>query len=281
MAKYISTGKIHFGKTLLGIVLGIAGAVLIGVLYALSMDLIPFIIIDAFVLLGAIAGMIFLAVGIVRLGVIRNTAVKIVVILTICIAAWYTQWAVSTQHDVLKNFLRFDRVFDDIIDWCNNREISISRSFSSSGAGISGIGLYILYSIELLLFLSPTLLVFKFQNDYFCEPCGKFNDNKEFYIRGLNEGYIHSAEQSGDFRFIADPALLPTKEVPPVLGQAWQVDFSHCPNCYQNGVINVYHGIVEMDSKDKKLMFDNKGSVVKHTLVNNMAVADLRGIKLG
>lgn len=278
MAKYISTGKIHFGKTVLGIIVGIPCAILLGIAYAWAMDLIPFIIVDAIVLFGVIALMMVLAVGIVRIGVIRNNAVKIFVILLICLVAWYSQWAFSTQHNFWKNLLRFDRVFEDIIDWCNNREISISRSFSSNGAGISGIGLYILYSIELLFFLSPCILVFKFQNDYFCESCGKFNDNTAFYIRGLDETKIHSAEESGDFRFIAP--LQPTKEVPPLLGQAWQVDFSHCPNCGQNGVINIYRGVVEMNAKDKKLMFDNQQAIVKHTLVNNMSVGELRELKI-
>lgn len=278
MATYVSTGKIHFGKTLLGLAFGIAGAVLLGIGYAWAMDLIPFIIVDVIVFVGEIALLSALAVGIVRIGVIRNSAVKIFVILLVCLVAWYSQWAFSTQHNFWQNLLRFDRVFDDMIDWWNNREISVSRSFSSNGAGISGIGLYILYTIELLIFLSPTVLVFKFQSDYFCEPCGKFNNNAEFYVRDLDENKIHSAEQSGDFRFIA--ALPSTKGVPELLGPAWEVEFSSCPNCQQNGVINIYRGTVEMNEKDKKLTFDNQKAIVRHTLVNNIAVAELRNMNV-
>lgn len=278
MATYISTGKIHFGKTLLGIAFGVVAGLFLGIGYAWTMDLIPFIIVDVIIFALVIGLLVATAMGIVRIGVIRNAGVKFFAVLITCLVAWYAQWAFSTQHNFWANLLRFDRVFDDIIDWCNNREISVSRSFSSSGAGISGIGLYILYSIEFLIFLSPTVIAFKFQNDYFCEPCGTFNDNAEFYVRELDEHKIHSAEQSGDFRFIA--ALPSTKGVPELLGPAWQVEFSSCPNCRQNGVINIYRGVVEMDAKDKKLMFNNEKAVVKHTLVNNMAVDELRNLNV-
>jgi hypothetical protein len=164
-------------------------------------------------------------------------------------------------------------VFDDILSWGDHHELMLSRSFSSSSGGISGIPLMIVYGIELLAFLSPVIFVFMFQKDYFCESCGSFYEDQQFYVRDLDETKMASAESSGDFRFIAD--LVSYKTTPDMIGPAWQIEFGHCETCKLNGVIDIYRGTVEMDSKDRKMTFENQSAVVTKTIVSSYTIAPL------
>ncbi|HTF04262.1 MAG TPA: hypothetical protein VK826_09550 [Bacteroidia bacterium] len=279
MAQYISTGKFNFLKTIMALVLlGIPCAVLLGLTYGWAMDLIPFIIVDVIVLVGVVALLAALSVGMVHIGVIRNNAVKIICVVVVCFVAWYAQWVYTTQHHFWTSLMKFDRVFEDILEWSENHELSISRSMSSGGAGITGIGLMIVEGIEMLLFFTPVIFVFVAQKDYFCEACGKFNDNKSFYVRGLNETSISSGEQSGDFRFIAElphHKLAPDGLDPQGNNSAHNIYLSYCPNCLQNGIIDIDRGTFEADKKGK-ITFGNTTDVTKKTLLNALSTTALR-----
>jgi hypothetical protein len=279
MAQYISTGKFNFFKTALALVLlGIPCAVLLGMAYGWAMELIPFIVVDLVVLVGVVALLAALSVGMVHIGVIRNNIVKIFCVVVVCFVAWYAQWVYTTQHHFWTSLIKFDRVFEDILEWSENHELSISRSMSSDGAGISGIGLMIVEAIEMLLFFTPVIFVFVAQKDYFCETCGKFNKNKSFYVRDLNETNISSAEQSGDFRFIAQlqhHTLAPAGLDRGGNNNAHKIELSYCPNCLQNGIIDIERGTFEADKKGK-VTFGNSVAVVKKTLLNTMATTALR-----
>lgn len=277
MAHYVSSGKINLPRTILGLLFGIACAVFIGVGYGWAMDLIPFLIVNAFVLIFAVAFIFIVSLGVVRIGMIRNNAVKFICVFIVCIVAWYSQWAYTSQYHFWKSLPKVGEVLGDIFNWAETHELSISRGFSSrNGAGITGLGLLVLYFIELLLFLSPALLVFKLMNDYFCEPCGKFNENKDFYVRDLDESKIPAAEQSGDFGFVSEAKS--NTAVPAILGKAWQVEYAHCPQCLQNGVINIRNGNVEKDKKGKPF-FNNSKRLVRHTLVSSLANQRLQEMK--
>lgn len=242
MAKYVSTGKINLPKTVLSFLFGIPSAVLLGLLYGWSMNLIPFIIVEILVIVIVLALLGAVSLGMVQIGAIRNNVVKVFCVLVVCMVAWYSQWVYYTQYEFWPGLLKFSRVFQEMMEWSDQHEISFSRTFSE-GVGISGGALKFLELLELALFLTPTIFVFIMQKEYYCESCGKFNENKDYFVRDLNEQKLDSAETSGDFRFLND--LEAFKSVPASIGaigtnNAYKVEFSYCSKCSQNGVIDIY-----------------------------------------
>lgn len=267
MAKYISTGKFNFGKTLFGLILGIGAGVLIGLLYGWAIDIIPLIIADMLVIVLVLALLGAVETAVVRFGSIRNKPVKIVTAIIICLTAWYSQWVFITQTDFMSDFFHFDRVFRDIIDFSDIRTLSFSRASSGSGAGISGTPLMIMYGLEFIMFLIPIGLTFKMQKEYYCETCGVFNANDEYFVRNGDETRIPSAEQSGDFRFLND---LPWHKTADSIGNAWKVGFSYCPRCRKNGVIDISAGRLEANRKGK-IQFKKDRALINATLVSDLA----------
>jgi|GEM_PF-5776055 len=277
MAKYVSTGKINLPKTVLSFLFGIPSAVLLGLLYGWSMNLIPFIIVEILVIVIVLALLGAVSLGMVQIGAIRNNVVKVFCVLVVCMVAWYSQWVYYTQYEFWPGLLKFSRVFQEMMEWSDQHEISFSRTFSE-GVGISGGALKFLELLELALFLTPTVFVFMMQKEYYCESCGKFNENKDYFVRDLNEQKLDSAETSGDFRFLND--LEAFKSVPASIGaigtnNAYKVEFSYCSKCSQNGVIDIYRGAFVSDKKTKKISFGDQKAVVKRTLMSDSTTLSL------
>lgn len=276
MAHYVSTGKIHFPRTIGGLLFGITFALLTGLLYGWAMQAIPYIIVQGIVFVGVIMLLVVANILVVHIGLVRNNLVKGISVIILCLTAWYAQWVYTTQPTFWSSLLEFKRVFGDVLQWSSLREIVITKGFSDSGPVISGIGILIFDAIEFLAFMSPIWVAFKFSSDYFCEECKNFLVNSQYYTDNLDEKQISGAEATGDFRFVANANS--TKSAPGHAGTAWYIDFSHCDKCNQLGVICISSGRIELDKKGKST-YINETQLTKHTLVGRIAVADLAGVE--
>jgi len=278
MPKYIHSGKINFPKTVLAFALAIILAFLSGTLYAFLMELCPFIILDFFILALIVACLFGITMGMVNLGAIRNRPVKFLMTIVTIFVAWYTAWAYLIKHDFPKGYLDFDRSITQILRYLDTHSLSIGK-FGSDGIPIEGIGMWILASLELIIFLLPIIPVFALIKDYFCESCNKFNDNKKFYIEGqVNEDAILSAEYSGNFNELSKlprrselPSILEIKDFTTPI---YKMEISHCKNCKKNGVINFDKGNYRLPDKSKTAQFESKKNLLSNTLVDDFSIAN-------
>lgn len=279
MAKYIHTGKINLPRTALAFILAIPTAVLIGWGYNFLMEISPFILLDLFILLVAIASLAAVTIGLAKIGNIRNRGVQFVLGLLTISLAWYTSWVHLLSHYYFEGFFDFERTFSDIYNYLNDYSISIGRIISSSSIEISGIGMWAISFIEALSFLIiPLYFTFFASKDHFCENCQKFNLHQKFFIHAPHDQrMLDFAESTGNFKELDKFPRL--EKLPAFHGSltaidnVYKMDLSYCNSCKRNGVINLSRGNYKLNRTVKSVEFESKESVIHNVLVNDSTVA--------
>jgi len=121
-----------------------------------------------------------------RLGKIRNFNILLFITLLIAVFSAYAVWvsyiAVSFESSIafaMENFQSSIKVL-------SNQSFSIGRAIRSSSIEFSGWGLYILWGVEVILFIGgPFFMVFSMakNNLVFCEDCNKWADKKVTFYK--------------------------------------------------------------------------------------------------
>lgn len=277
MAKYIHTGKINLPKTALVFVLAIPIAVLIGWGYNFLMEICPFILLDLIIILLAVALLGAAAVGLPQLGNIRNRGVKLLLGILLISLAWYTSWVNLLSQHYFEGFFDFAGTFSHMYSYLNDYSISIGRIISSSSIEISGIGMWIISTIEALLFMIPLYFAFETSKDYFCENCQKFNLHQKFFIHAPhNQSMLDFAESTGNFK---DLDKFPRLEKLPefhsslmAIDNVYEMDLSYCRSCKRNGVIHLSRGNYKIDGAAKSVDFESKEKVIRNVVVVDSTV---------
>ena len=277
MAKYISTGKINFSKTILAFLIAIPLAAIIGWAYGFLMDLNPFIVVDLLIIVIFIALVIATSMGMARLGVVRNIAVRFLLAVVVSFVAWYTAWAYLVNRHFFEDLLQFGDTFKHIVRYLDRAELSFGKMTSSSSIEIEGTGMWVLAIIEALLFLLPIVFSLTASKDYFCESCQKFNLNQKCYIHAPHDaGMLDSAEYTGNFRALDK---FPRVEKEPELhgsllaiDNVYEMNLSYCRSCKRNGVINIARGNYKVDDKTKKVSFESKEKVIRDVLIDDATI---------
>ncbi len=269
---YIHTGKINPAKTVLALVIGIPCAYIIGLIYAALSSLCPFIILDFLILVIPVLGILGLTTGLVRIGTVRNKAVKGALAFIVSTIVWYSSWAYLVHPNNLLNYsLDISYTLSQIADYLNTHSFSIGKFTSSSKITIEGAGMWIFALLEIIIFGLSVWLTFAVSKDYFCEECGKFNDDKEFYLEDANEAFFTTGEQTGKFKelnqFTRKDTLPEANQITDYKKEIYKVELSWCGTCKKNGVINVEKGVYEKDDKGK-ISFTGK-DLLKDILVSD------------
>lgn len=280
---YRSSGKINPSKTILAFLAAVPLAIIFGTLYGVLANWIPYIIIDVIVFGLAVAGLGWLVQMIVKYGTIRNRPLKLLFGIIISFLGWYSSWVyVVSDNNYLNLLFDISETAERTRYYLNNSGFSIGKSYSESAADISGIGMWIIAGIELLLLMiAPTFFSFILSKDYFCESCNKFNTEKEFYLHSVaDETKLISFAQSGNYTGLA--AYKKWITIPSAIGEAditqpvYKTEVSYCTSCGGNGIINIEKGKFNIN-KENKLEFKEETNIAKDILISDTSVKAIVG----
>jgi hypothetical protein len=263
--KYVSSGKFKAGRSLLLLLIGMALALLVGVLYGLITSINPIIYLNFLVLGGAVLGLVAIVALSKTLSGSRNTLVNILSGIIICYTAWHAHWCFIFSSDSEQGFfdlfMRPGGVMGFVLRYTEAHQLSVGR-FGSSGLPISGAGLTLLYFIEFIIFMVP--VYFAAQTDYYCEESNQNYKEYTTYIENAQEFHTRlAATSAGHYGFLGEMnkvnGMYAFSSNPEDKPEIIKIAFHYCEGCAQNSIIDISTQVLRYGEKKKvELAKENK-----------------------
>lgn len=283
--QYQFSQKYQIGTTLMFIIVGIIVGIIIGIAYSVISSYSPFIIIDIGLILGLVFVLIKINTFFCKKAKSRNAKVNMLLAFITALSAYYSSIVTFeiillglTPYEWLELFFSPHYVIDIMVNSIiPYREITITKS--ASKIEISGIVLILLYVVEFVLFIVPSVVSARKMEDYYCEDCQSWY--KEFKFFSFSDDKLISNIGNTSVGNYAD-ALSGVKFYKHILEIIQQIDpksdeevgvlqfqYCQCPNCHKNSILSI---IPMKQKKEKKKIFfvdDSSLILVKDTYIDN------------
>jgi len=252
---YRHSGKFPIQGAALGLVAGLAAAVVLSFIYSYLILYIPFVYGNFFVTCGFGALIGGVAAWSLRRGKVRNTPIALSVVAIVAIGALYAAWVVwmyaflrrqetDLRLDLAVIALHPRLLFDLIL------AVSDSGAWRILGVTPTGPVLWIVWLIEASLIVGAALLVTTDKlSEPFCESCERWSDGKEGIatVAAANAEELRSRLEAKDFAFLE---ALGAKKAD---ASSWvRLDLHSCPDCGMLNTLSVKQVTMKVDNKGKE-----------------------------
>lgn len=283
--QYQFSQKYQIGTTLMFVIVGIIVGIVIGIAYSVISSYSPIIIIDIGLILGLVFVLIKINTFFCKKAKSRNAKVNMLLAFITAFFAYYSNIVTFesillglSPYTWLELFLSPHDVIDIMVNGViPNREITITKG--SSKIEISGIFLILLYVVEFVLFIIPSVVSARKIEDYYCEDCQSWYNKFKFF--SFSDDKLISNISNSSVGNYAD-ALSGVKFYKEILEIIQQIDpksdeevgvlqfqYCQCPNCHKNSILSIIP--MKQKKEKKKIIFEDDPSLilVKDTYIDN------------
>jgi hypothetical protein len=274
---YAHSGKFSIQGVAMGLVAGLAAAVVLGFIYSYLILYIPFIYVNflATAGFGALVGGV--AAWGLRRGKVRNTPVALSVVAIVAIGALYAAWVVwmygflrrqetDLRLDLAVIALHPRLLFDLIL------AVSDEGAWQIKGMTPTGPVLWVAWLIEASLIVGVPLFVAADPlTEPFCESCERWAEEKQGIatVADADAEELRSRLEAKDFAFLEG---LGAKK--PNAGSWVRLDLHSCPDCGMLNTLSVKRVTLKVDKKGKESQHVKK--VMNRLLLDVPEAARLR-----
>lgn len=268
---YVPSHQYQLSSAILFTLFGVILAIPVGAIYAVISNYSPIIILDLVLIVGLVFVLGYIIRQLIERAKSRNRIVNMVMAILVGLSAYYANLVtfITLQFEPGSDFIFYwlelyidpmaiyHIMFEDIIPY---REITITSSSSgrrSSGLVISEGLLALVYFVELIGFLAPTVLATKV--NYFCESCQQWYKTFSFITRDdealtqqlSNSQVGHYADALQDVQFYKNHKVLAaTLDADTKSVNVLTYEYNLCPDCLQQSILNIKPALLKKEKKN-------------------------------
>jgi hypothetical protein len=280
---YQHSGRTPVASVLVAGIVGIAAAIVAGIIYAYIVDLVPYIKLRFIATMGFGAAVGFVTARIAKAGKVRSIPIGLAIVGFATFVGYYVCWIVWIKlvlSEALSNRPNFQLTYSQLIlsppylwDWITRiNRFGIWLMSKGDKEPVKGAFLTCLWFVEAASIFGCSLAVafYALREEMFCEACNRWC-GKGTPIRRVEIGdpiRVRQTLEAHDFSYL--------DTLPPTAGDRyWMITHDYCPGCNRLHALSVKQNIITRNKKGA-VAGQKKKTVVNRLLLEEAEAQSIR-----